>query len=72
MVLNKLKPGIKVYDVKRATGLHFNMSKWSTWPVFIKEIDIENEMVFASWNGNPERWYNKHTWSKWRLKAPTE
>lgn len=42
-----------------------------TWTVQIIEVDTENEKVFASWNSNEPRWYFKNTWSKWRLKKPS-
>lgn len=71
MILKKLKEGITVYDVRHTTGLNRFNSKWSTYPVYVKEIDEQEEMVFASWNGNKGQWFNKNTWSKWRLKTPT-
>ena len=70
MVLKKLKPGMTVYDVRKTTGLNRFNSKWSTWDVCIKEIDIEKGLVLASWNSNPPQWYGMHTWSKWRINRP--
>ena len=61
-MLKKMSPGMTVFDVKKATG--------SVWPVKIKEIDLENERVFASWNGNEPEWFARKVWSKWRLKRP--
>lgn len=71
MVLKKLKPGMKVYRVKRATGLNTFNGKWQTWVIYIKEISEEKEEVLASGYGG-ERWYPKHEWSKWRLRRPSE
>lgn len=70
MVINKLKPEMVVYDVKRATGRNIWNGKWRTWTVKIIEIDAENEKVYASWNSNKPEWYMKHIWSKWRIKRP--
>jgi hypothetical protein len=72
MVLKKLKPGMIVYDVRRATGRRAMFSKWCTWTIEIKDIDYEKELVLASWNGNKAEWHSKKTWSKWRLKTPHE
>jgi len=70
MVLDKLKPGMAVFEVKRATGMDTFHGKWKIWPVYIKEIDTVNGKVFASWNGNNPDWHNERRWSKWRLKRP--
>ena len=69
MVLKKLKPGMTVYRVKKATGLAIYNGKWQTWSMHIKEINEEKEEVLANGYGG-ERWYSKHEWSKWRLKRP--
>lgn len=71
MVLKKLKPGMTVYRVKKATGLSKFNGKWNIWNMNIKEINEESEQVLASGYGG-ERWYPKHEWSKWRLKRPTD
>lgn len=47
MVISKLKPGMKVYRVKKSTGLSKFNSKWETWEIYIKEVDVENERVLA-------------------------
>lgn len=70
MVLNKLKVGMTVYDVRPTTGLNRFNWRWNTYPVHIKEINQEEEMVYASWNGNASQWFLKRTWSKWRLNIP--
>lgn len=72
MVLKKLSPGMTVYNVKKATGIDafYCKSGWKVWPVYIKEIEMERELVLASWNGNRPEWFNKKEWSKWRLKEP--
>lgn len=69
MVISKLKPGMIVYRVKKATGLSRFNGKWETWSMYIEEVDVENERVLASGYGG-ESWYYKSEWSKWRLKRP--
>lgn len=69
MVLKKLKPGMTVYRVKKATGLSRFNGKWQTWSMYIKEVDEENESVLASGCGK-EMWHYKSEWSKWRLNRP--
>lgn len=71
MVISKLKPGMTVYDVRKTTGLNRFNSKWEVYPVHIVEVDVEKNLVLASWNNNTPRWNNEKTWSKWRLKRPT-
>ena len=72
MVIKKLKPNMIVYDVRPTTGLQRFNGRWSTYPVTIIQIDEEEERIFASWNHNKPSWYQKRTWSKWRMKVPTE
>lgn len=71
MVLKRLKPGMTVYQVKRATGYAAISRKWSIWPVYVKEVDEEKGRVLASWNGNKPQWFGEKNWSKWRTKTPT-
>lgn len=61
---------MRVFDVRKTTGLQTFWSKWSTWVVYIQDVDTENNMVFASWSGNPPEWYSERIWCKWRLKRP--
>lgn len=70
MIISKLKPGMTVYSVKRATGNAIFYCKWQTWSVYIKEVDIGGNRVLASWNGNKPEWYTEYTWKKWRMKRP--
>lgn len=70
MVIKKLKPEMTVYDCRLTKGLQRFNSKWSTYNVYVKEVDIENNKVLASWNGNPAEWYSERTWKKWRIKRP--
>ena len=60
MVISKLKPGMTVYRVKKATGLSKFNGK-----------DEENERVLAYGYGG-EMWHYKSEWSKWRLKPPAK
>ena len=69
MTIKKLKPGMTVYRVKRATGLNVFNGEWETWTIRIKEIDEASERVLATGYAG-ERWYNKNEWSKWRLDVP--
>ena len=69
MTLNKLKPGMTVYRVKKSIGLSKFNGKWETWPMDIKEVDEENERVLACGYCG-EQWWYRNEWSKWRLKVP--
>lgn len=68
MVLKKLTIGMTVYEVKKTTGLQRFNEKWSAWPIYVKEIDYENNKVLASWNSNPYKWYSQKSWKAWRIK----
>ena len=72
MVITKLKEGMTVYEVKKATGMRSFSGKWQTWCVTILKIDEEYRRVFASWNYNKPQWFYEKQWSKWRLNLPTD
>ena len=52
----KIKAGMTLYDIRKATGLQRFNSKWSTWSVKVLEVDAEKRMIFASWNCNAATW----------------
>ena len=70
MKIEKLKPGMIVYDVGRHKMGNTTLSTVSVWEVEIESIDIQNELVRAHWNHNNYKDYGKHIWSKWRIKEP--
>lgn len=69
--INKLKPGDVVFDVHKERMGNTAMSREGCWRVIIKEVDVENGCVVASWNGNPARKiYARNGKFKWRKKQP--
>lgn len=70
MTLDKLKPGMIVYSVRRHRAGNTSRTTVGTYPVRITSIHEHSEKVYACINGNPERAYPKRDWSKWRLKQP--
>ncbi len=42
----------------------------SFWEIIIHTIDLENNRVFASWNGMLPRWYTKSQINYWRVSKP--
>jgi hypothetical protein len=70
MKIEKLKPGMMVYDVHRHKMGNTNMSSVGIWCVYIIDVDIENQVVVASWNTNQPKKFYRRDWLKWRLKRP--
>lgn len=66
----KIKEGMTLYDVRKATGLQKFNSKFSIWPVHVKEVDSENRRVLASWNNNKNEWMSEQLITKYRAKKP--
>lgn len=64
----KIKPGMKLWDVRKKTSP--GGGKWSTWPVYVKEVDKEKRLVLASWNGNPASWMSERKITGYRAKRP--
>ena len=59
-----------VYDVHSHFMGNTKMRTVGVWTVRIISIDLEKQIVVASWNGNEPRHYHKRSWSKWRFKRP--
>lgn len=70
MQIKNLLPGMKVYECRKNTMGNTTIKSYGTYVITIKEVDVENEIVVASWNGNPPRTFNKRSWSKWTKDEP--
>lgn len=70
MKIEKLKPGMIVYDVGRQRMGNTTQSTVAVWPVEIVSVDADGQGVIARWNNNPARWCGAHSVSKWRAKRP--
>lgn len=69
MKIEKLKPGMKVYSLIRHKMGNTTISTISVYDVNIIDVDIQNCVVTASWNGNAaEKYYGREF--NWRLKKP--
>lgn len=70
MKLERLKPGMIVYDVQRVRMGNTKLRSTCVYGVRVISVDAERKVVTASWNGNIAREFWAATWSKWRLKKP--
>jgi hypothetical protein len=71
MKFEKLKAGMELYDVRRATGMAvFRGSKYNVWPVHILEINVTNRKALVSWNYNAARWIPERQVTKYRFNKP--
>lgn len=70
MKLEKLKPGMTVYDVGRQRMGNTTMRTVAVWGVFIRSVDLEKRTVVASWNSNPDRTFSARAASKWKAVRP--
>lgn len=70
MTLDKLTPGMTVYDVRRRKVWNSRRSTVETVRVRIMGVCQFDGTVRASYAGQPEGFYGKRRWSKWRLARP--
>lgn len=70
MKIEKIKPGMTLYDVGRTKMGNTNISTVRIWTVSVISVDLEKRSVRASWNGNLPRDFFEYSWRKWRLKEP--
>jgi hypothetical protein len=72
MKIEKLKPGMTIYDVRRSTGLQVFNGEYEWWPVYIHEINLDKGEVLISWNGNPDYWIGERRLKNYRYHYPGE
>lgn len=70
MRIEKLQPGMVVYDVGHRKMGNTTIPTVCVWSVLIVSVDVEERTVVASWNSNPAKPYREGIWSKWRAKRP--
>lgn len=70
MQLNKMEPGMTVYDVVRHKMGNTYLSSVDILEIKIISINIEKKTVIASKNYNKQNEYSERVWSKWRVKRP--
>ncbi len=71
MKFEKLKAGMELFDVRRATGMAvFRGNKYNVWPVRILEINVTQRQALVSWNYNAARWMPERQVTKYRAKRP--
>jgi hypothetical protein len=70
MQIEKLQPGMVVYDVGRRRMGNTTINSVAVWQITIVSVDASMGTVRARWNYNPEKTYSRRDWSTWRAKAP--
>lgn len=66
MKIKDLKPGMTIYDCRYAKTMVKGRREASTWPVYVKEVDIEGQKALCSWNGNRAEWMGERRISRYR------
>lgn len=61
--LELVKPGDELWDVHRARTV---MREMASWRVYVKEVNVAEGWVLASWNGNEPMRYYRRSVEKWR------
>jgi len=70
MKIEKLIPGMIVYDCHKEKAGNTSIKTWGVWKICIISVDIETGTVVAKWNNNPARVYGESSWKKWLLEEP--
>lgn len=68
--IKNIKPGATLWERRRTRMGNTMCRQESVYSYRIEEVDSDKMRVFASWNGNPPRWYQQNTFKKWLLKKP--
>lgn len=71
-VIKNIYPGQTLWDVKKAKQGWLSKTKWDVWPVTVKEVNIEEDYILASWNHNPARKMYRRSYSKLRAAPPKD
>lgn len=70
IAFSKIKPGMILYDVRKAKG--FSRHKWDTWQVHVQEVNQQDRTALVSWNFNPPEWMSADRISKYRKSRPKQ
>jgi len=70
MKLEKLQPGMVVYDVHSTRMGNTTLRTLGVWLIRIVSIDADRRTCVASWNGNTPRTYYESEISKWKAEEP--
>lgn len=68
MKLTSLKPGDLVFNVEKTKMGNTTLKTISIYPV--KIIEVHENHVIASWNGNAPKRFGENVVSKWKKKQP--
>lgn len=68
--ISRLKPGQKLFTVTRRKMGNTTITETAVHDVVVKEIDIDRDRVFASWNSNAPKWFYLGDIKKWLLSEP--
>lgn len=77
MKIKQLEAGQIVFAVEKRDSMVLSMSKSkkpiktiAVLPVFIEEVNVEEEYVMARYNGNTARKFREASVSKWKKERP--
>lgn len=70
MKLEKLTPGMIVFDVGSHRMGNTALRTVAVWKVKIVSVDLEKRTVMASRNFNAPMRFYEQSWRKWQLKEP--
>ncbi len=70
MKITDLAAGLTVYDVHSEYMGNTILRSLGVWPIYIVQVDRDNNKVLAKWNGNEARWYFEGQFKKWKVKKP--
>lgn len=70
--IDRITPGQVLFDVKRNIGIYAWSCKYSVYPVYVTEVNIEEGYIIASWNHNPPKKMFVRQINKLRVKEPKE
>lgn len=68
--INRLKPGQIVYEVRRSKCGNTTVSRGNLYELKIIKVNLDENYVIASWNGNPAQTYRERSIKKWKVKKP--
>jgi hypothetical protein len=70
MKIEKLQPGMVVYNTVRHRMGNTTLTTLSVYAVKVISVDVEKGTVVASWNHNPPQTFHASSWRKWTARRP--
>ena len=71
MKIEEIQKGKKYFKARTKTQSRKKITVITGIPVFVLEVDLVKQEVFASFNGGPGQWFKPKAFCRWKKTDPS-